>query len=78
MSTPRLITIIILGVLLWGTFHAVGASIGGFGEQKLVTDFRRAIVVLGATLLFVGFWVAMLTHRNRRLSRRDDTFTIDA
>lgn len=56
----RLIVLIILGVLAWGVFHAVGA-------YRLNHDVRRPLVVLGCTLAFLGFWLVMLRSRNRRL-----------
>ncbi len=62
----RLIVLIILGVLAWGTFHAVGA-------YYFNHDIRRPMVVLGCTVAFLGFWLLMLRSRNRRLRReRDD------
>ena len=58
----RLIVLIILGVLAWGTFHAVGA-------YYFNHDIRRPLVVLGCTVAFLSFWLLMLRSRSRRLQR---------
>ena len=62
-----LIVLIILGVLAWGVFHAVGSYYGG---AQLAPSLRRAAVVLGFTVAFLGFWLLMLRNRTTRL--RDD------
>lgn len=59
---PKLVVLIAVGVLGWGLFHAVGA-------YRYNHDFRRALMVLGCTIAFLGFWLAMLSSRRRRLER---------
>jgi hypothetical protein len=59
---------IMLAVLIWGTVLATSAFING---RSMVLE--RAAVVLGFTLLFLGFWWAMLAHRNWRLRRDRET-----
>jgi len=61
------IAIIMLAVLAWGVFHAVGA----FGYQEATFNWRvaRPLVVIGCSLGFLGFWLLMLQSRRRRLER---------
>lgn len=58
---------LILGIMLaivgWGVFHAIGA-------WGLNHDVRRPLVVLGCVLAFLGFWSLMLAVRRRRLEGR--------
>jgi hypothetical protein len=68
MATPtappdaeRIVRWIMLGILAWGLFHAIGA-------WRLNHDPRRMLVVLGCVAAFLGFWLAMLAARRR--SRR--------
>lgn len=69
---PKLhpIAIIMLAVLAWGIFHAIGAY--RFHSY-------RPLMVIGCSLAFLGFWLLMLRSRSRRLAReqaerdRDDT-----
>ena len=66
MSNPsppgaeKIIRWIMVGVLAWGVFHAVGA-------WRLNQDPRRMLVVLGCVAAFLGFWAVMLSARTRRL-----------
>ena len=46
----------------WGIFHAIGAW--RFNNNPL-----RAVVVLACVGAFLGFWMAMLAVRQRRLSK---------
>ena len=62
-DTVRIIRWVVLGVLAWGLFHAVGAW--RFNNNPL-----RAVVVLACVLVFLGFWMMMLAVRQRRLSSR--------
>jgi hypothetical protein len=62
-DTVRIIRWVVLGVLAWGLFHAVGAW--RFNNNPL-----RAVVVLACVLGFLGFWMMMLAVRQRRLSGR--------
>lgn len=62
-DTVRIIRWVVLGVLAWGIFHAVGAW--RFNNNPL-----RAVVVMACVLGFLGFWLTMLAVRQRRLSQR--------
>lgn len=59
----RIIRWIMIGVVAWGVFHAIGA-------WRLNHDPRRMLVVLGCVAAFLGFWAAMLSARTRRLGGR--------
>ena len=58
----RIIRWVALGVIVWGIFHAIGAW--RFNNNPL-----RAVVVLACVGAFLGFWMAMLAVRQRRLSK---------
>ena len=59
-GAERILTWIMGGLLVWGLFHAVGA-------WTLNHDARRPLVVIGCVAAFLGFWLAMLAARRRRL-----------
>jgi CHASE2 domain-containing sensor protein len=64
-STPppgaeRIIAWIMAGLVAWGVFHAVGA-------WTLNHDPRRPLIVIACVAVFLGFWLAMLAARRRRL-----------
>ena len=61
-DTVRIIRWVVLGVLAWGVFHAVGA-------WRYNNNPLRAVVVLACVLGFLGFWMTMLAVRQRRLSK---------
>ncbi|MCE9603613.1 MAG: hypothetical protein K8U03_01780 [Planctomycetia bacterium] len=63
MHQRTLTKLIILGVLGWGAFHAVGA-------YRLNHNPSRAAVVFACTLLFLGCWLAVLRVSSRRVARR--------
>ena len=69
MSNPsppgaeKIIRWIMVGVVAWGVFHAIGA-------WRLNNDPRRMLIVLGCVAAFLGFWAAMLSARARRLRGR--------
>lgn len=70
-STPpdaqRIIAWIMAAIVAWGVFHAVGA-------WMLNHDVRRPLIVLACVAAFLGFWLALLASRRRRLShQRDET-----
>ena len=54
----RAIAFVVLGVLAWGLFHAVGA-------YRFNHDPRRAFVVLACVLGFLAFWGLLLWNRAR-------------
>ena len=47
-------------LVVWGLFHAIGA-------WTLNHDARRALIVLACVAMFLGFWLALLAGRRRRL-----------
>ncbi len=53
MRPQYVIYAIMLGVLVWGAFHAVGAYLLNYNPW-------RPVMVLGATLAFLGFWAWLL------------------
>jgi hypothetical protein len=53
------IALIIAGLIGWGAFHAVGA-------YSLNQNPWRGAVVMGFSLAFVGFWLALLAWRGNR------------
>jgi CHASE2 domain-containing sensor protein len=65
-ETPRdrvsIIRWIVLAIIAWGIFHAVGA-------WQFNHDPRRAVVVLVCVATFLGFWMTMLAVRQRRLTK---------
>ena len=66
MKPAWVITLIVLAVLAWGVFHAVGA-------YMLNHNPWRAVMVLGCVAAFLGFWGAMLAARRARLRRQEQS-----
>ncbi len=58
-GAERLIRWIMVGIVVWGVFHAIGA-------WTLNYDARRPLVVLACVAAFLGFWLAMLSTLRRR------------
>ncbi len=63
-DAERLIRGIMLAILAWGVIHAIGA-------WTLNHDARRPLMVLACVFGFLGFWLAMLAVRRRRLAGRE-------
>lgn len=61
----RAIPAIMVAVLVWGGYLAVGAFING--EQATYRPALKALILAGSFLLFLGFWAVMLYARRRRL-----------
>ena len=61
-GAERIIRWIMLGIVIWGVFHA-------FGAWRLNHDPRRMLVVLGCVAAFLGFWLVMLASWRRRHAR---------
>ncbi len=61
-DTWRIIRWVSLAILAWGMFHAVGA-------WRFNHDPARGVMVLVCVVGFLGFWMAMLAARQRRLAR---------
>lgn len=59
---PKIIRWIVLGIVAWGIFHAVGA-------WQFNHDPRRGVVVLVCVATFLGFWMTALAFRQRRLTK---------
>ena len=75
MKFWRPFLVIMLGVAVWGLFHAVGAYFGGVdraGGNFAQQDLRKFFVVAGFVLAFLAFWATMLIARKRRLEREAD------
>lgn len=64
-KTQMIIAGIMLAVLAWGVFHAVGA-------YRLNDNPWRAVMVLGCSLAFLGIWSLALVRRRRRSGQTDD------
>jgi CHASE2 domain-containing sensor protein len=60
-GAERIILWIMVGVVAWGLFHAIGA-------WRLNHDPRRMLVVLGCVAAFLGFWLTMLAAWRRARS----------
>jgi hypothetical protein len=54
--------LIMVAVVAWGIFHAVGAY--RFNHNPM-----RAVMVLGCVAVYLGFWGLMLAARRARLAR---------
>jgi ABC-type transport system involved in Fe-S cluster assembly fused permease/ATPase subunit len=63
-GAERILRWIMAGILVWGLVHALGA-------WTLNHDARRPVVVLACVAAFLGFWIAVLANRRRRLSKAD-------
>jgi len=61
-GAERLIAWIMGATVVGGAFHA-------FGAWTLNHDARRPLIVLACVAAFLGFWLAMLSVRRRRLER---------
>ena len=57
-----MIRLIMAGVMIWGIIHAIGAVYFELGFWQVM----KAIVVYSCILLFLGFWLLMLMHRQRQ------------
>jgi CHASE2 domain-containing sensor protein len=60
-GAERMIRWIMLGIVAWGLFHAIGA-------WRLNHDPRRLLMVLACVAAFLGFWLAMLSAWRRARS----------
>jgi len=60
-GAERIIAWIMGGIVVWGLLHALGA-------WTLNHDARRPAVVLACVAAFLGFWLAVLSARRRRLN----------
>lgn len=64
MTPRRVLAMIMLAVLAWGVFHAVGAYTLNYNPWRFV-------VVLGCSLGFLGFWLLLLYGREQAGKRPD-------
>lgn len=60
-GAERIIRWIMVGIVAWGVFHAIGA-------WRLNHDPRRMLVVLSCVAAFLGFWLTMLAAWRRARS----------
>ena len=58
-KTERVLWIIMAAVLVWGTFHAVGAYLYNH-------NWQRPAMVLGCVAAFLAWWAWLLRTKNRR------------
>jgi len=65
MSQNRLVALIMVAVLAWGVFQAVGAYL--FNHNPW-----RPLMVMACVLGFLGFWALMLASRRARTSRHHE------
>lgn len=66
MSNNRIIILIVLGVFLWGTIHAVGTYLNYHRLKDDVWAVWRAVIILLAVEGFLGFWLTAMFLRSRR------------
>ncbi len=64
MTQNRLILLIMLAVLVWG-------SVLSYGAFRQSASLVRPLVTMGCVLGFLGFWLAMLNSRRGRELRQD-------
>lgn len=64
-ALPIIFVVIMVSVMGWGIFHAVGA-------YRLNNHPGRALMVLACVSGFLGFWGLMLWSRRKRLARQAD------
>jgi hypothetical protein len=64
----HLIHWIMVSVLVWGLFLALGAFLFG-GNLPLL----RGLIIVGVVTAFLGFWLAALAFRQRRLAQDNKT-----
>ena len=62
-AQSNLIRWIMVSVLVWGLFLALGAILFG-GNLPLL----RGLIIVGVVTAFLGFWLAALAFRQRRLA----------
>jgi hypothetical protein len=62
-STQWIVPALIVGLILWGAFIAVGAYLGG---ERFGYDPKRGLVVAVSVLAFLAFWGVLLYARSRR------------
>ena len=62
-GAERILAWIMGALVVWGLFHAAGA-------WTLNHDARRPLIVLACVAAFLGFWLALLAARRRRLAHR--------
>lgn len=65
MTQRALATLIVVGVLCWGAFHARGAYL-------LNRNLGRPAIVFGCVLLFLAAFVAVFRVSRRKLEERED------
>jgi protein-S-isoprenylcysteine O-methyltransferase Ste14 len=66
MKPAQVMLLIVVAVLAWGVFHAVGA-------YSLNHNPWRAAMVMGCVIGFLCFWGAMLAARRARLRREAES-----
>ncbi|HVX60309.1 MAG TPA: hypothetical protein VHC19_06905 [Pirellulales bacterium] len=64
MTRNRLMSLIMLAVLAWG-------SVLSYGAYRQSGSVVRPLVTMGCVLAFLGFWLVMLNTRRRRVANDD-------
>ena len=63
INARKMMAWILAGLVIWGGLHAAGAVLYNYNPW-------RGIVVLASFAGFIGFWLAAISARERRISRR--------
>ncbi len=66
-QTRWLVALIMLTLVGWGLFHAIGAT---FGARPAGPNIFRGLIVLACSVGFLLFWIVALLLRARRLRRQ--------
>jgi hypothetical protein len=64
-GAERILAWIMAALVAWGLFHAAGA-------WMLNHDARRPLIVIACMAAFLGFWLALLASRKRRMAHLQD------
>ena len=72
MSNNRIIILIVLGVFLWGTIHAVGTYLNYHRLKHDAWAVWRAVIILLAVEGFLGFWMMLLRRRRQQMNLSND------
>ena len=58
LSPRTMLTLIVVGIVLWGVFVAAGTIVYGLNPLS-------AVVVLACVAVFIGFWMLLLHFQKR-------------
>jgi hypothetical protein len=60
-TTKRMTVVIMLALVLWGVYLAIGAT--GVFVQSTMTDGRKSLIVLVCMGLFLGLWAIVIRRQ---------------